>query len=102
MALDSETAAKRLAELGNLTRLNIFRYLVKAGHSGVTVGQIQAVLEIPGSTLSHHISRLVNAGLVEQRRQGRSLYCVAQYEALNQLIAFMREECCQGVAGCAL
>ena len=89
-----ESAAKKLAELGHKTRLEIFRYLVKGGHSGVPVGEIQGALGIPGSTLSHHISKLVNAGLVKQRREGRTLFCTAQYEELDGLIGFLKEECC--------
>ena len=93
-----EDAAKRLGELGNTTRLSIFRYLVKVGHDGAPVGQIQKELGIPGSTLSHHISRLVSVGLVRQIRESRTLYCVAQYEALNELIDFLKSECCIGCA----
>ncbi|MCV6589429.1 MAG: helix-turn-helix domain-containing protein [Marinobacterium sp.] len=89
-----ETAARRLAELGHKTRLEIFRYLVKGGRQGVPVGEIQATLNVPGSTLSHHINRLVSVGLVVQRREGRTLYCVPQYDKLNALAAFLVEECC--------
>jgi len=90
-------AANRLAELGNVTRLAIFRYLVKAGHDGASVGQIQKQFDIPGSTLSHHISRLVKVGLVEQQRESRTLFCIPQYEVLNELIVFLKSECCTGV-----
>ena len=89
-----DIAAKRLAELGHVTRLQIFRYLVKGGRQGVPVGEIQAALEVPGSTLSHHITRLVSVGLVEQRREGRTLYCVPQYDQLQNLIGFLQDECC--------
>jgi len=89
-----EDAAKRLAELGHATRLEIFRYLVKGGHQGVPVGEIQSALDVPGSTLSHHITRLVSVGLVVQRREGRTLYCVPQYDGLDELIVFLQEECC--------
>lgn len=92
--MNDELMAKRLAELGNMTRLQIFRYLVKAGHNGAAVGDIQAVLNVPNSTLSHHISKLINVGLIKQRREGRTLYCVPQYAILNETIAFLREECC--------
>lgn len=51
---------------------------------------------IPGSTLSHHIGRLVSAGLVEQHRDGRTLYCVPKMEALNETMEYLTEECCQG------
>ena len=89
-----ETAAKRLAELGHKTRLEVFRYLVRGGKQGVPVGEIQAALGVPGSTLSHHITRLVSVGLVIQRREGRTLYCMPQYDKLEELTAFLLSECC--------
>jgi DNA-binding transcriptional ArsR family regulator len=95
--MNHEDAAKRLAELGNTTRLSIFRYLVKVGHEGAPVGQIQKALGIPNSTLSHHIGRLVSVGLIRQVRESRTLYCLPQYQALNELIDFLRSECCTGV-----
>ena len=95
--MNHEDAANRLAELGNVTRLAIFRYLVKAGREGVTVGHIQKEFDIPGSTLSHHISRLVRVGLVQQERESRTLYCIPQYEVLDELVDFLQSECCTGV-----
>lgn len=92
--MDVEIAAKSLAELGHATRLDIFRYLVRGGKNGVPVGEIQVALGVPASTLSHHITRLVSVGLVIQRREGRTLYCVPQYIELDRLIAFLQEECC--------
>ena len=89
-----ELAAKCLSELGHVTRLEIFRYLVRVGHAGAPVGDIQAQLGVPGSTLSHHITRLMSVGLVTQNRDGRTLYCVPQYEQLDKLIEFLQEECC--------
>ncbi|NNK57182.1 MAG: winged helix-turn-helix transcriptional regulator, partial [Desulfofustis sp.] len=62
--MDLGHAAGRCAELGNTTRLSIFRLLVKAGKNGLPVGQIQSSLGIPGSTLTHHLQRLVRVGLV--------------------------------------
>ena len=94
--MENEIAAKKLAELGHITRLSIFRYLVKAGDQGAPVGQIQEKLGIPGSTLSHHISRLVSVGLIRQIRDGRTLYCLPQFEALDALVEFLKSECCTG------
>jgi ArsR family transcriptional regulator len=94
--MNLETTAKRLAQLGNPTRLSIFRYLVKTGHEGAPVGHIQKEIGIPGSTLSHHISRLVSVGLIRQVRDSRILYCVPQFEALEQVITFLLSECCAG------
>ncbi|RJG51323.1 ArsR/SmtB family transcription factor [Motilimonas pumila] len=89
-----ESVAKALKELGHPTRLLIFKRLVKSGHQGIAVGQVQQELDIPGSTLSHHISSLASAGLIKQRREGRTLFCVAQFAELNQVIAFLQDECC--------
>ena len=94
-----EVAAQRLAELGNDTRLAVFRYLVKAGPEGAPVGQIQRVLGVPGSTLSHHIARLVSVGLVRQVRASRVLNCIPQYDALTELIDYLQSECCVGICG---
>ena len=92
--MDIEIAAKALKELGHVTRLRIFKAVVRAGKKGVAVGVIQEQLQIPGSTLSHHISSLMAAGLIAQRREGRVLYCVAQYEQLDAVIGFVQDECC--------
>jgi len=92
--MEHETVAKCLAELGNSTRLAIFRYLVKAGPEGAPVGKIQKEIGVPASTLSHHISRLVSVGLIRQVRESRVLYCLPQFEVLNELTAFLMAECC--------
>ena len=97
--MQTEQAAQKLAELGHPTRLEIFRHLVRGGHKGIPVGEIQLALQVPGSTLSHHLSRLVSVDLVSQRREGRTLYCVPQYEALNELMGFLQEECCVNEGG---
>lgn len=92
--MELELAAKRLAELGHPTRLAIFRQLVRGGHGGVPVGEVQARLGVPGSTLSHHLARLISVGLVQQRREGRVLYCIPQYAELNELLDYLKEACC--------
>jgi ArsR family transcriptional regulator, arsenate/arsenite/antimonite-responsive transcriptional repressor len=92
-----EQAAAQLAELGHCTRLEIYRILVRAGHEGLAVAEIQQKLDIPGSTLSHHIARLVKVGIVKQVREGRVLRCQAQYQELERLIGFLSEECCSGI-----
>ena len=89
-----EEVAKALKELGHPTRLSIYKCVVKAGKKGVSVGTIQEILEIPGSTLSYHISSLASAKLITQRREGRVLYCVAEYQNLSEVICFLQAECC--------
>ena len=90
-----DDTAKVLKELGHPVRLGIFRRLVRSGHHGLAVGCLQEELGIPGSTLSHHIASLISAGLLSQRREGRILYCVPAYDRLNEVIGFLRDECCQ-------
>jgi len=87
-------AAQVFKELGHPTRLGLFKLLVKAGESGLSVGLIQEALAIPNSTLSHHIARLINVGLIIQKRDGRTLYCIPQYARLDSLIGFLQDECC--------
>ncbi|MDA0149087.1 ArsR/SmtB family transcription factor [Vibrio sp. LaRot3] len=89
-----EFVAKALKELGHTTRLSIYKAVVKAGYQGIAVGGLQETLGIPGSTLSHHISSLASAGLISQRREGRTLYCVAEYQCLEGVIGFLQDECC--------
>jgi len=92
-----EEMAGRLEALGNPTRLAIFRTLVKAGDEGANVGAIQGAVNIPASTLTHHIQKLVKAGLVSQQRQSRELICRAEYEAVEATIDYLKDECCQGL-----
>ncbi|WNC67320.1 metalloregulator ArsR/SmtB family transcription factor [Thalassotalea nanhaiensis] len=92
--MNIEVIAKALKELGHPTRLTIFKRLVKSGYQGVAVGVVQEELNIPGSTLSHHISSLASAGLITQRREGRVLYCVVEYAQFLQVIDFLQDECC--------
>jgi len=92
--MDIEIIAKAFKELGHPTRLAIFRRLVKSGSQGLAVGVVQDELNIPGSTLSHHISSLASAGLIKQRREGRILYCVVEYARLLEVINFLQRDCC--------
>ncbi len=91
-------AARCLEKLGNPTRLDIFRLLVRAGTEGLPVGEIQDHLGIPASTLSHHLSHLVNVGLVHQAREGRVLRCTPDYALMDKVVGFLTEQCCAGVA----
>lgn len=92
--MELEFVAAALKELGHPTRLKIYRELVKAGQTGKPVGDLQKKLEIPGSTLSHHIAALASVDLVKQVRDGRVLNCFAQYENLSGIIVFLMNECC--------
>lgn len=89
-----EQAALQLEALGNPTRLNIYRILVRAGAEGLPVGSVQDKLGIPASTLSHHCKRLLDTGLVSQERHATTLICRAQYPAMQALIGYLADECC--------
>ena len=96
--MDLNHAARCLEKLGNPTRLEIFRLLVKAGGEGLAVGGVQEHLGVPASTLSHHVAHLVNVGLVRQVREGRVLRCTPNFALMDQLIGFLTKECCTGLA----
>jgi len=89
--------ARALAALGHDARLSIFRLLVKAGHDGLRVGDIGEHLGLPPSTLAHHLSALVDAGLVMQDKQGREVFNRVDFDAMNRLVGFLTSECCSGV-----
>lgn len=92
--MDHELTAKRLSELGHVTRLAIFRHLVKAGDKGLAVGQLQRHLNISAPNLSHHLHRMIGVGLVQQVRRGRVLLCFAELDVLRNIVAFLDQECC--------
>jgi ArsR family transcriptional regulator len=92
MKLDK--AAARLEALGSPTRLKVYRLLVRAGQEGLSVGKLQTRLDIPASTLSHHIKALVAVGLVTQDREATTLICRANYRIMNELVGFLVNECC--------
>ena len=94
---ETDDIARSLSALGHEARLEIYRLLVRAGEDGLNVGEIGAHLKIPASTLAHHLSTLVAAGLVIQERQGREVISSADYDAIYGLVAYLTEECCTGV-----
>jgi DNA-binding transcriptional ArsR family regulator len=95
--MKTDTAADVFAELGNPTRLDILRLLIRAGRDGLPIGDIQARLDIPASTLAFHLRGLVGAQLIEQERQGRMVICRSCVSRINDAISFLKEECCMGV-----
>ena len=95
--MDITQAATCLEKLGNPIRLEIVRLLVRAGHDGLAVGEIQSRLKVPASTLSHHIMHLVASGLISQQREGRVLRCMVDYDRMQALVDMLTEECCARV-----
>lgn len=89
--------ARALAALGHDARLAIFRLLVKAGNEGLRVSDIGVHLGLPASTLAHHLSTLVDAGLVLQEKQGREVLNKVDYPTMHRVVGFLTSECCVGV-----
>lgn|GEM_PF-267356 len=90
-------SALAFSALGHEARLEVFRVLVRAGHDGLSVGDIATHFEQPPSTLAHHLRTLVRAGLVVQERQGRLVLCRADFGAVLRAATFLTAECCSGV-----
>jgi ArsR family transcriptional regulator, arsenate/arsenite/antimonite-responsive transcriptional repressor len=82
------------AAMGTEARLRIMQLLLSAHPEGMVVGDVQAELEIPNSTLSHHLEKLKNEALVKVRREGTFLRYTANTEALQELLQFLYAECC--------
>lgn len=91
-------AAEILAALGHESRLAIFRLLVEAGPEGVNASAIGEQLGIPNATLSFHLSHLSRVGLITGERESRFIRYSAEYETMDELIAFLTHNCCQGKA----
>ncbi len=98
ISMKVEQAARQLEALGNPTRLQVYRTLVRAGDAGLPVGRLQERIGIAASTLSHHLHRLILTGLVTQERQSTTLICRANYPAMDQLLGFLADECCADAA----
>jgi ArsR family transcriptional regulator, arsenate/arsenite/antimonite-responsive transcriptional repressor len=92
--MDIENISARLEALGNPTRLAIFRFLVKAGDPGLSVGQLQERIGIAASTLSHHLHKLVLVGLVSQERRSTVLICRANFAMMRGLVDALAADCC--------
>lgn len=86
--------ADMLSAMGTEPRLRIMQLLLSAHPHGLVVGQIQQELDIPNSTLSHHLDKLKNEGLVEVRRESTFLHYTANTKALQELLQFLYAECC--------
>jgi ArsR family transcriptional regulator, arsenate/arsenite/antimonite-responsive transcriptional repressor len=96
--MDGKQSVDALGALAQEHRLAAFRILVQAGKSGLAAGAIAERLGLPNSSLSFHLAHLTRAGLITQRRQSRSLIYTADYSAMNALIGFLTENCCNGGA----
>jgi ArsR family transcriptional regulator, arsenate/arsenite/antimonite-responsive transcriptional repressor len=100
--MKTQNAVAALAALAQDNRLDVFRLLVQAGPDGMPAGRVAEELDLAPNTLTFHFDRLRVAGLVTVRREGRSMIYAARFETMNDLLAFLTENCCQGTsASCA-
>lgn len=91
-----DAIVRALSALAQEHRLAAFRMLVQAGPAGLSAGALAEALAVPNSSLSFHLAQLANAGLVTQRRAGRSIIYAACYPAMNGLLGYLTENCCAG------
>ena len=97
---DLSRFADMLSAMGTEPRLRIMRLLLSAHPDGMVVGEIAGALDIASSTLSHHLERLRNEGLVNVRRDGTFLWYSANAGALQDLLRFLYAECCTRSRAC--
>jgi ArsR family transcriptional regulator, arsenate/arsenite/antimonite-responsive transcriptional repressor len=94
--MKSKTAIDALSALAHEGRLGAFRLLVKAGPDGMAAGDIARKLDTPPNSLSANLNILSHAGLVESRRDGRSIIYSACYERMTDLLSYLMADCCNG------
>lgn len=91
-------AVDKITALAQESRLRIFRLLVEAGGDGMNATAIAETLDLPPATLSFHVAHLARAGLVNARQESRFIFYSANYAAMDDLIAYLAKNCCQGEA----
>ena len=99
--MDQLRAVTALAALAQETRLALYRLLVTHGPAGLPAGAIAERLAVAPSSLSFHLQHLLHAGLVTQRRHGRQLIYAAEFGTMNELLAYLTENCCGRDQSCA-
>jgi ArsR family transcriptional regulator len=98
--MDQKHAIAALGALAQETRLELFRLLVTCGPEGLPAGMIAERLGVLPSSLSFHLQQLVHAGMITQRRLSRQLIYSAEYGTMNELLAYLTENCCGRSASC--
>lgn len=92
--MESKQVISALAALAQETRLAVYRLLVEAGPTGMSVSEIGASVKAAPATMSFHLKELVNAGLIAPRQDGRYIFYSANYPQMNALLGFLTENCC--------
>jgi DNA-binding transcriptional ArsR family regulator len=99
--MDGKQAIAALGALAHETRLMVFRLLVQQGPNGLPAGSIAETIGLPPSSLTFHLQQLMHAGLISQRRLSRQLIYATDFTAMNELMAYLTENCCGGAIACA-
>ena len=94
--MESKEAVQALSALAQEARLSVFRLLVAGGEPGLPAGEIASHCAIPPNTLSFHLKELTNAGLLDSRRDGRSIIYSVNTTGISDLLSFLTEDCCRG------
>jgi ArsR family transcriptional regulator, arsenate/arsenite/antimonite-responsive transcriptional repressor len=94
----TQSVIRALSALAQVHRLAVYRLLIQAGPEGMPAGALAEAVGVPASSMSFHLAQLANAGLVLPNRQSRSIIYAADFAAMNALMAFLTENCCNGVA----
>jgi len=94
--MELKHAVAALSALSHEGRLFVFRMLVQAGADGMPAGEIARRLDVPPNTLSSNLNILSNAGLIDSRRDGRSIIYTANYANMTELLEFLMQDCCHG------
>jgi DNA-binding transcriptional ArsR family regulator len=87
-------AASAFAALGSEQRLSVLLTLVRAGPAGLAIGELGARTGVTGSTLTHHLKFLAQAGMIIQEKRGRSIICAVDYDQVRELSDFLLAHCC--------
>ncbi len=96
--MESVEAVRALSALAQPTRLSLYRLLVSCGPEGMTAGQIAETLGVSPATMSFHFRTLSHASLIESRQDGRFVYYAANFAVMNDMVAYLTENCCGGNA----
>lgn len=99
--MESSWVVEALGALAHEHRLAIFRLLIERGAEGHSAGQIADRVGLAPSSLTFHLQSLQRAGLINQRRESRQLIYSADYDAMNDLVGYLTENCCGGSGECA-
>jgi DNA-binding transcriptional ArsR family regulator len=94
--MEVKTAVTALTALAQESRLRVFRLLVPAGADGLAAGEIAESLDIPPATLTFHLKELSHAGLIDSKREGRSIRYSIRVDGVCKLLTYMLQDCCNG------